>query len=312
MTLQQLEYIRAIDKYRSFARAAESLDITQPTLSAALSKLEDEVGAKIFDRNNKQVSPTEIGEKVIAQAKVVLREAQHILELVNEEKGNISGHLRVCTSTNLAPTITGHLISKFNESYPNVELTIQEAASSHMFEMLRNNEIDLAVDLSGLFFIDNIYEIPMTHEKCFLYVSPTCKCRKRNNKPSAKDLDPANFIIANNFFGKNRPVILNNVTSLHKFKIEAVSMNTLVNLVDGYGAYTMLTGAQIAMLGDALDKGCIIESDEAHGKYRDISIYINKDYVKESLLNAYIKVMLASIPEEEIDVRMRKFRGVKL
>ena len=311
MTLQQLEYIRAIDHYRSFARAAESLDITQPTLSSALNKFEDEVGVKIFERSNKIVCPTEIGVKVIEQAKVVLQNAQHIMDIVQDEKGIISGRLRVCTSTNLAPVLTSQLLSDFNKKYPNVELTIQEASSSRMFEMLKNNELDLGVDLSGL-NIEGIYEIPMNHEKCYLYISPQCKCRQKRNKPNIKDLDPANFILANNFFGGKRPNILNNVTSLHPFKIESVSLGTLLNLVDDYRAYTMLTSAQVAFLGDMIDKEYLIESDEAHGMYRDISIYINKDYVKESLLNAYIKVMLSHIPESEIDVRMRKFRGVKL
>ena len=81
MTLQQLKYIVAIDKFRNFAKAADACEISQPTLSAMLAKLEDELDVRIFERNNKNVKPTVVGEKLLAQAKKVVMEAGRIEEI---------------------------------------------------------------------------------------------------------------------------------------------------------------------------------------------------------------------------------------
>lgn len=86
MNLQQLKYIVAINRFRNFAKAADSCNISQPTLSAMLLKLEEELDVRIFDRTNKQVTPTSAGEKIILQAKKTLLELEKITELVAEEK----------------------------------------------------------------------------------------------------------------------------------------------------------------------------------------------------------------------------------
>lgn len=91
MTLQQLRYIVAIDRFRNFAKAADACDISQPTLSAMLIKLEEELDVRIFERTNKSVKPTTEGEKIILQAQKALMEAERITEIVNEGKGAISG-----------------------------------------------------------------------------------------------------------------------------------------------------------------------------------------------------------------------------
>ena len=86
MTIQQLEYILAVDQFRHFARAAEYCRVTQPTLSAMIQKLEDELGVKLFDRNIQPVCPTPAGRKVIDQARVVLYQTSLIKDIVNEEE----------------------------------------------------------------------------------------------------------------------------------------------------------------------------------------------------------------------------------
>ena len=88
MTLQQLKYIIAIDIHRNFARAAAELGITQPTLSSLLQKLENELDVRIFERSNKNVTPTAIGNKILQQAKKAVNETERIAELVREEKVN--------------------------------------------------------------------------------------------------------------------------------------------------------------------------------------------------------------------------------
>ena len=107
MTIQQLEYILAVDQFRHFARAAEYCRVTQPTLSAMIQKLEDELGVKLFDRTVQPVCPTAIGEKIIDQARVILAQTAQVKEIISEEKqsfgrrvpfGGIAYHSTLFTS----------------------------------------------------------------------------------------------------------------------------------------------------------------------------------------------------------------------
>src|SRR6516165_6427156 len=95
MTLTQLEYIIALDTHRHFASAADHCYVTQPTLSMQIHKLEEELGVKIFDRTKQPVIPTEIGAGIISQARIVLREAQMVKQLINDKQDGLSGELRI-------------------------------------------------------------------------------------------------------------------------------------------------------------------------------------------------------------------------
>ena len=102
MTLQQMEYIVALDKYRHFVLAAEACGVTQPTLSAMIQKLEEELDVKIFSRDRKNISPTAIGEKIIRQARIALNETQRIREVVADESSSMNA---VCVSASCQPSL---------------------------------------------------------------------------------------------------------------------------------------------------------------------------------------------------------------
>lgn len=129
MNLQQLKYIVAINRFRNFAKAADSCNISQPTLSAMLLKLEEELDVRIFDRTNKQVTPTSAGEKIILQAKKTLLELEKITELVAEEKNQIGKSLSLSVGSSIAPYILPKFIKHYRKDYPEVNLSIQEMKS---------------------------------------------------------------------------------------------------------------------------------------------------------------------------------------
>ena len=126
MTLQQLKYIVAIDRQRNFAKAAEQCGISQPTLSAMLVKLEEELDVRIFERSNKLVTPTAAGEKIIRQAEKALAEAERITELVAEDKEAVNGELALSVGPTIAPYILPKFIRHYVENYPSVKLSIRE------------------------------------------------------------------------------------------------------------------------------------------------------------------------------------------
>ena len=105
MTLQQLRYIVAIDDYRHFGKAAEACGLTQSTLSLMVKKMEDELDIRLFDRNAHPVTPTEIGRKVIDQAKVALYNVEQIIQVTRSEKESLSGPLKIVLISTVAPVL---------------------------------------------------------------------------------------------------------------------------------------------------------------------------------------------------------------
>ena len=114
MTIQQLEYILAVDQFRHFARAAEYCRVTQPTLSAMIQKLEDELGVKLFDRTVQPVCPTTIGQKVIDQARVILAQAAQVKDIISEDKQSLSGVFRLGGITYYCSIPTSAFLSSIN------------------------------------------------------------------------------------------------------------------------------------------------------------------------------------------------------
>src|SRR5699024_6485822 len=110
MTLVQLEYIVAVDTYRNFVLASQKCFVTQPTLSMQIQKLEDHLGVKIFDRSRQPVVPTELGEQIIAQARIVLNESSHLKELIKTFNNELSGELRVGVIPTVAPYLLPQII----------------------------------------------------------------------------------------------------------------------------------------------------------------------------------------------------------
>ena len=149
MTLQQLKYIVAIDRYRNFAKAAESCGISQPTLSAMLVKLEEELDVRIFERSNKSVAPTANGAKIIRQAERAIAEAERITWLVNEEKGSVSGELSLSVGPTIAPYILPKFIRHYVEDYPVVKLSVKEMKADMMLSELLLGHLDAGIAISG-------------------------------------------------------------------------------------------------------------------------------------------------------------------
>ena len=124
MTIQQLEYILAVDQFRHFARAAEYCRVTQPTLSAMIQKLEDELGVKLFDRTVQPVCPTPIGQKVIDQARVILAQAAQVKEIISEDKQSLSGVFRLGVLPTIAPYLLPRFFPQLMEKYPELDLVV--------------------------------------------------------------------------------------------------------------------------------------------------------------------------------------------
>src|SRR5688572_8085213 len=142
MTFVQLEYVVAVDTYRHFATAAEKTFVTQPTLSMQIQKLEEELGVKLFDRSKQPVVPTEVGEEVIQQSRLLLNQAQGIKQIISDKKGEIAGELRLGVIPTLAPYLLPLFLKAFLQKYPKVKLKITELTTENISSCLKQNKLD--------------------------------------------------------------------------------------------------------------------------------------------------------------------------
>ncbi|MDE2119673.1 MAG: hydrogen peroxide-inducible genes activator [Betaproteobacteria bacterium] len=145
MTLTELRYIVAVARERHFGRAAEACFVSQPTLSVAIKKLEEELDVKIFERGGSEVSITPIGAEIIEQAQRVLEQSSAIREIAKRGKDPLAGPLRVGVIYKVAPYLLPPLVRRVIDLTPQMPLMLQEQLTVRLLEMLRNGELDVAV-----------------------------------------------------------------------------------------------------------------------------------------------------------------------
>ncbi|MBO5263086.1 MAG: LysR family transcriptional regulator [Bacteroidaceae bacterium] len=308
MTLQQLKYIVAIDKFRNFAKAADACEISQPTLSAMLAKLEEELDVRIFERNNKNVKPTVVGEKLLAQAKKVVMEAGRIEEIAAEEKNSIIGKLTLSIGTTIAPYILPQFIKKYTETYPEVELVIREMKTPNMLAAIRSSDVDAAIAIAGN-SQQGLFEIPLYTEKFFVYLSENCWRKLPVFKPENLEHEQM-WIMKDAQCLRESAFSFCKARSKGKHIYEAGSVETLVRVVDINGGFTIIPELHIPFLADAQRQNIrSIEGDFL--SQRRVSLYIREDYIRERMLNSITDVLLKILPLEMFEERIKKF-GIKL
>ena len=126
ISLTQLEYVIAIDNYKHFAKAAEACNVTQPTLSMQLKKMEETLNIEIFDRTKQPIVATLAGEELIQQARIILRETKQFMELAKNFNTNIVGEFKLGIIPTIAPYLLPYFIGSFQRNYPSVKLKIIE------------------------------------------------------------------------------------------------------------------------------------------------------------------------------------------
>ncbi len=145
MTLTELRYIVAVARERHFGRAAEACFVSQPTLSVAIKKLEEELELKIFERGGNEVTVTPLGEEVVRQAQVVIEEAGAIKQIAQRGKDPLAGPLRLGVIYTIAPYLLPEMVRLAIETLPQMPLILQENFTNRLLDQLRLGEIDCAI-----------------------------------------------------------------------------------------------------------------------------------------------------------------------
>lgn len=145
MTLTELRYVVALARERHFGRAAEKCFVSQPTLSVAVKKLEDELGAILFERGQNEVRTTPVGEQIVAQAERVLAEAGRVKELADSAGDPLAGPLRLGAIYTIGPYLLPRLVPLIKERAPKMPLMIEENFTARLLESLKRGDLDVAV-----------------------------------------------------------------------------------------------------------------------------------------------------------------------
>ena len=132
MTITQLKYVLAVSEYKNFTRAAEHVFVTQPTLSMQIQKLEEELNILIFDRSKKPIELTNVGKKIVSQARNIVNESERMQDVVDQEKGFIGGEFRLGIIPTIMPTLLPMILKNFTSKYPKVILKIEELTTTEI------------------------------------------------------------------------------------------------------------------------------------------------------------------------------------
>lgn len=145
MTLTELKYIVAVARERHFGRAAEACFVSQPTLSVAIKKLEEELDVKIFERGGAEVAVTPLGEQIVRQAQQVIEQANAIKEIAKAGQDPVSGPLRLGVIYTIGPYLLPDLVKQAIERVPQMPLVLQENFTAKLLEGLRTGDLDCAI-----------------------------------------------------------------------------------------------------------------------------------------------------------------------
>ena len=297
MTLTQLEYIIALDTFRHFATAANACFITQPTLSMQIQKLEDELGSKLFDRSKQPVIPTEMGEEVLQQARVVMHEVKIMHELIKEKQGVFMGELRIGIIPTLAPYLLPLFLQSFLNKYPNIKIKIKEMTTDIIIENLKTGKIDTGLLVTPL--LDNtIKEQPLFYEELIAYVSKSSAAYKKNYV-LAEDFDLKElWLLEEGHCFRSQIVNLCELKKQNKensrFEYEAGSVETLRKMVEMNNGITILP--EMATFDFNEKQLSMVKHFQNPVPVREISLVTHRDHVKKKLVDVLKAEILLAMP----------------
>jgi LysR family hydrogen peroxide-inducible transcriptional activator len=293
MTITQLQYVLAVAEYKNFTLAAEKSFVTQPTLSMQVQKLEDELDILLFDRSKKPITITEVGIKIVAQAKNIVNEAARIKDIVEQEKGYIGGDYVLGIIPTIMPTLLPMFLKTFIQKYPKVNLIIKEQNTESLIQNIRDGHLDAAIAATPL-EVDFIKERPLYYEPFVGYI-PKEHRLGNSTKIVPEDLDIEDILLLQDGHCF-REGVLNlcktpKISSEH-FSLQSGSFETLINLSNEGLGMTLLPYLNTIDLDEAKKKNLKYFKDPSPA--REVSLIYHKKELKVQITEA-LKDVITSI-----------------
>jgi LysR family hydrogen peroxide-inducible transcriptional activator len=296
MTLVQLRYLVALDTHRHFGDAAAACDVSQPTLSTQLRRLEDELGVELIDRSHQPVVPTGTGERLIEQARTVLAERDRLQMLAAEADDRITGTLRLGLLPTLSPYLLPLVLPAMEETYPDVTLVLREWPTAELLDAVETDTLDaalIATDEAG----PTLYEERLFTEPFVGYVAPSHRLASHDSlTPSAlstRDL----WLLSEEHCFRDQVLEVCGTSlppSAGTAQFESGSLETLVHLVRHSGGMTLLPALATHHMPESERKAHVISFADPPPT-RDVRL-VGRRRHKQPLVDAFVRVLHNALP----------------
>ena len=303
MTLQQLEYILAVARYGHFGRAAEACNVTQPTLSAMIGKLEEEIGAKLFDRNRQPICPTPVGERVVQKAREVLEQADSIKDIVLEEKQSIGGVFRLGILPTIAPYLLPRFFPQMMKKYPTLDIRVREMKTYQIKEALLQGDIDAGI-LATIEGLEEYEQTTLFYEKYIGYVSREDALFKKEvirtaDVASSREL----WLLDEGHCFRDQMVRFCQMKSSQTSQLayNLGSIETFMRMVESGMGITFIPELAEMQLSDQQKE--LVRPFAIPIPTRQLLLITRRDFIRQTLLDVIVKEIQASIPKEMLKLR---------
>jgi len=305
VSLTQLAYAIALDTHQHFGKAAEACNVTQPTLSMQLLKLERSLGVTLFDRSQSPVVATDIGRLVLDQARVTLREAARITDIRDAAAGVIAGELRIGIIPTLASSLLPRLIPALQRDYPRLELVVEEWKTEDIVRGLAVETIDAGIVASEVHETGMI-EQPLFTEPFVGYISPKHRLAQHETI-SAQDLSLDDlWLLSEGHCFRTQAVALCNQRDdngersrdacTNGTRFESGNLETLIRLVERGLGMTLLPALTAGDLPTDIQRR-LIRPFTSPSPARDVRLIRRRMYLKAHMIDAVVTALLNELPE---------------
>lgn len=302
MTLQQLEYILAVNQFRHFAKAAEYCRVTQPTLSAMIQKLEEELDTRIFDRSQQPVCPTPVGILIIEQAQKILVQANRIKNIIEEEKHSLTGTFKLGILPTVAPYLLPRFFPQLMKKYLDLDIRVIEMKTNDIKKALQTGEIDAGI-VASLAGMEELQQTPLFYEQFFVYVS-----RKdilfNSEVIRTSDLNGEQlWLLDEGHCFRDQLVRFCQMKSARASQLayHLGSMETFMRMVESGKGVTFIPELAVLQLGDIQKE--LVRPFAIPCPTRQIVMLTNKNFIRHTLLEALTKEIKSSIPKEMLSLK---------
>lgn len=297
MTLQQLEYIMAVARHGHFGRAADACNVTQPTLSAMIGKLEEEIGAKLFDRNRQPICPTPVGERVISQAREVLAQADAIKDIVLEEKQSLGGIFRIGILPTIAPYLLPRFFPQLMKKYPRLDIRVREMKTHEIKAALAQGDIDAGI-LATIEGLEDYEQTTLFYEKYVGYVS---RYDSLFNKEVIRTSDvagsPELWLLDEGHCFRDQMVRFCQMKSAQTSQLayNLGSMETFMRMVESGKGITFIPDLAVQQLGESQKE--LVRPFAIPIPTRQLILITNRNFIRKKLLEVVVDEIQASVPK---------------
>lgn len=302
MTLQQLEYIFAVNQFRHFAKAAEYCRVTQPTLSAMIQKLEEELDTRIFDRSQQPVCPTPVGIHIIEQAQNILVQANRIKNIIEEEKHSLTGTFKLGILPTVAPYLLPRFFPQLMKKYPDLDIRVVEMKTNDIKKALQTGEIDAGI-VASLAGMEELQQTPLFYEQFFAYVSRE-DALFNNEVIRTSDLNGEQlWLLDEGHCFRDQLVRFCQMKSARASQLayHLGSMETFMRMVENGKGVTFIPELAVLQLGDAQKE--LVRSFAIPCPTRQVVLLTNKNFIRHTLLEVLVKEIKLSVPKEMLSLK---------